>query len=113
MTHFRTLRRSVFGACAVALLAAALSPAPALGRVTVIVLNENKKAVRSTVSVRVGHAITQYDTESDGTHVFDTLNCTDRTQLKIQPKITLYVTDDKWLSCQPRIILRVRAQRFG
>jgi hypothetical protein len=94
--------------------AVSLPAAPAFGRVTVTVQTASKKAVRSTVRVRVGHVIrAPIDTMDDGSHVFETMSCNDKTLFKIEPLVRLYISDNKWLPCNQMIVVQMRPVSIG
>ncbi len=91
-----------------AAMAVSVPAAPAFGKVTVIVLNEGNKAVRSNVWVRVGNRVAGLDTQGDGPYVFESVNCNDKTHLKIEPTVRLYVGEGDWQPCKQRMVYRVR-----
>jgi hypothetical protein len=102
-------RTSVLGLPLSAVAMAMSVPAtPAFGKVTVIVLNEGNKAVRSNVWLRVGNRVDGLQTQGNGPYVFDSVNCNDKTHIKIEPTVRLYVSEGDWLPCKQRIVYRVR-----
>ena len=106
-------RNGARGACGLALLAALAAAVPASAKVTVIVLNEGNKAVRSNVWMRVGDHVDDLETRGDGPYVFESMSCNDKIQIKIAPKIRLYVSEDDWQPCKQRMVYRVRPYQVG
>jgi hypothetical protein len=101
------------GAFGLALLAALAAAVPASAKVTVIVLNEGNKAVRSNVWMRVGDHVDDLETRGDGPYVFESMSCNDKIQIKIAPKIRLYVSEADWQPCKQRMVYRVRPYQVG
>ena len=108
-------RKSALGLPIVAAMVAISVPAtPALGKVTVVVLNEGNKVVRSNIWLRTGNrAAGRLETRGNGPYVFETVSCKGQMHFKIEPTVRLYVSEDEWLPCKQRIVYRVRPLRFG
>jgi hypothetical protein len=87
--------------------------APAFAKVTVVVVNEGNKPVRSNIWLRVGNRVADLDAQGSGPYVFDTVSCNGKTHFKIEPTVRLYVSEGEWLPCKQRIVYVVRPLRFG